>query len=116
MGIRASLALQGNIGNLSSHSTTGDMFIRFDRKHYFYPDLPQGYQITQKEFPLMKDGILKYYNRHNTESTINIERIQIEQDSARSFHDFEEFSGIDYNRAGCALLEIGTVSNPLITL
>lgn len=61
----------------------------------------------------MQNGVLRYYNRLNQESTIGIERIQIEQDSAKSFHDFEDYSGIDYNRAGVALLEI--VTRPDIT-
>ena len=57
----------------------------------------------------MRDGYLRYFNRLNEESKISIQRIQIEQDSAKSFHDFEDFSGIDYNRAGVALLEIVTL-------
>ena len=61
----------------------------------------------------MKDGYLRYFNRMNEETKINLQRIQIEQDSAKSFHDFEEYSGIDYNRAGVALLEI--VTYPEIT-
>ena len=59
----------------------------------------------------MRDGFLRYFNRFDKEDKINIERIQIEQDSARSFHDFKDYSGIDYNRAGCALLEIGKLKN-----
>lgn len=82
--------------------------IRFDRKHYFYPDMPQGYQITQKEHPIMENGTLKFFNRLKKETSIEIDRIQIEQDSAKSFHDFQNYSGIDYNRAGSALLEIVT--------
>lgn len=52
---------------------------------------------------------MRYFNRLNEEQIINIDRIQIEQDSAKSFHDFENFSGLDYNRAGVALLEIVTL-------
>lgn len=103
LALKASLALNGKIDKINGYH------IRFDRKHYFYSDLPQGYQITQKEFPIMQNGFLRYYNRFNQEQKIGIERIQIEQDSARSFHDFKEYSGIDYNRAGAALLEIVTL-------
>lgn len=63
----------------------------------------------------MENGYLKFYNRFNEETKIGIERIQIEQDSAKSFHDFNNYSGIDYNRAGAALLEIVTfpeISHP----
>lgn len=56
----------------------------------------------------MRNGYLRFFNRHDEEAKIGIDRIQIEQDSARSFHDFKYYSGIDYNRAGSALLEIVT--------
>ncbi|CAI2359841.1 unnamed protein product [Moneuplotes crassus] len=100
--LKASLALKGDINKKDGYE------IRFDRKHYFYPDMPQGYQITQKEHPIMENGYLRFYNRLKKEDKIGIERIQIEQDSAKSFHDFHNYSGIDYNRAGSALLEIVT--------
>jgi aspartyl-tRNA(Asn)/glutamyl-tRNA(Gln) amidotransferase subunit B len=61
----------------------------------------------------MRNGYLRFFNRHDEETKIGIDRIQIEQDSARSFHDFKYYSGIDYNRAGSALLEI--VTYPEIT-
>jgi len=96
--IRMSLALNGHI----------PPFIKFDRKHYFYADLPQGYQITQKDHPIMSEGQLNFFNRFSEQQTLAIERIQIEQDSAKSFHDDVDFSYIDYNRAGMPLLEIVT--------
>ena len=70
--------------------------------------MPQGYQITQKDHPIMENGYLRYFDRFDRESKIRIDRIQMEQDSAKSFHDFSYYSGIDYNRAGAALLEIVT--------
>lgn len=98
LAIKASLALNGNINRR----------IKFDRKHYYYSDLPQGYQITQKNHPIMEGGKLKFFDRFNQERDLSIQRIQIEQDSAKSFHDFEHYTLIDYNRVGMPLLEIVT--------
>ncbi|CDW85381.1 aspartyl glutamyl-trna amidotransferase subunit b [Stylonychia lemnae] len=98
LAIKASLALKGKINHQ----------IKFDRKHYFYSDLPQGYQITQKDHPIMERGKLYYFDRLNQQKSLTIQRIQIEQDSAKSFHDFDNYALIDYNRAGMPLLEIVT--------
>ena len=82
----------------------------FDRKNYFYPDLPQGYQISQFEFPIIGKGSLSI-NIDGNEKVIGITRIHLEQDAGKSIHDQEvNNSFIDLNRSGCALMEI--VSEP----
>ena len=83
----------------------------FDRKNYFYPDLPKGYQISQLEFPTVGRGSLKIQLEDGSEKTIAITRAHIEEDAGKSLHeDFQGMSGIDLNRAGTPLLEI--VSDP----
>lgn len=78
-------------------------YTEFDRKNYFYPDIPKGYQISQYEFPLVKGGIL---------SGVAITRIHLEEDTARSQHDKGEGSIVDFNRAGVPLMEL--VTEPVI--
>jgi len=82
----------------------------FDRKNYFYPDLPKGYQISQFQLPIVHNGYLDIrYN--NTVKRIGITRAHLEEDAGKSLHeDFHGYTGIDLNRAGTALLEI--VSEP----
>ena len=80
-------------------------YTEFDRKNYFYPDLPKGYQISQYEFPLVSGGSL---------AGVQITRVHLEEDTASSMHD--EASGettIDFNRAGLPLMEL--VTEPVIT-
>ncbi len=85
----------------------------FDRKNYFYPDLPKGYQITQYETPIGKDGYLTIFDESGKAKRIGIERIHMEEDTAKMLHDFEnKITFIDYNRAGIPLVEI--VSMPQI--
>lgn len=81
----------------------------FSRKNYFYPDLPQGYQITQDKFPIIGNGSVSIDLSDGTTKEIGIERIHIEQDAAKSIHDIDpKKSFIDYNRAGVGLMEIVT--------
>ena len=76
----------------------------FDRKNYFYSDLPKGYQITQKRRPIGKSGSLTI-NTSNGIKTIRLERLQIEEDACKQIH-YKDYTLIDYNRAGIPLLEI----------
>lgn len=81
----------------------------FSRKNYFYPDLPQGYQITQDKFPLIGNGSVTIDLPDGSTKEIGIERIHIEQDAAKSIHDIDpKKSFVDYNRAGVGLMEIVT--------
>lgn len=83
----------------------------FDRKNYFYPDLPKGYQISQFNFPIVKKGILQIDLEDGSTKTINITRAHLEEDAGKSLHEeFKNQTGIDLNRAGIPLLEI--VSEP----
>ena len=82
----------------------------FDRKNYFYPDLPKGYQISQLAKPIVEGGALTI-QVGDSERTINLTRAHLEEDAGKSLHeDFHGMSGIDLNRAGTPLLEI--VSEP----
>ncbi|MAI28983.1 MAG: Asp-tRNA(Asn)/Glu-tRNA(Gln) amidotransferase GatCAB subunit B [Rickettsiales bacterium] len=82
----------------------------FDRKNYFYPDLPQGYQISQFEHPIVGNGFLVIETEEG-QKKIRITRIHLEQDAGKSIHDQDhKNSFIDLNRSGCALMEI--VSEP----
>jgi aspartyl-tRNA(Asn)/glutamyl-tRNA(Gln) amidotransferase subunit B len=88
-----------------------NLWSRFDRKNYFYPDLPQGYQISQYKDPIVGEGALEVELDDGETITIRIERIHLEQDAGKSIHDLspsETF--VDLNRAGVALMEI--VSRP----
>ncbi|CAK5060765.1 unnamed protein product [Meloidogyne enterolobii] len=90
-------------------------FCRFDRKHYLYPDLPLGYQITQKANPIAKNGYFNFYVNSTDEEddsvyyqkSVGIEQIQLEMDSGKSIRH-GNLDLIDLNRAGIALIEIVT--------
>ena len=83
----------------------------FDRKNYFYPDLPKGYQISQFEKPIVGPGRVLISLEDGTKKTINVTRAHLEEDAGKSVHDaFDGMTGIDLNRAGTPLLEI--VSEP----
>ena len=83
----------------------------FDRKNYFYADLPQGYQISQYKYPIVGEGSLKITDANGEDKVIGIERIHLEQDAGKSLHDqHPSKSFIDLNRTGVALMEI--VSKP----
>ena len=101
--IRFGLATGAEINQTSS----------FDRKNYFYPDLPKGYQITQMTKPIVEKGSIKIFV-DDSEKIINITRAHLEEDAGKSIHDlFEGETGVDLNRAGTPLLEI--VSEPEIS-
>ncbi len=78
-------------------------FTEFDRKNYFYPDIPKAYQISQYAYPFVTGGIL---------SGVEITRVHLEEDTARSLHDKGDFSLVDFNRAGVPLMEL--VTEPVI--
>ncbi len=83
----------------------------FDRKHYFYADLPTGYQITQQFHPIVSDGYLEILTDDGELKKIRIEKLHVEQDAGKLTHDLSpNKSMVDFNRAGVALMEI--VSKP----
>jgi len=101
--IRFGLATKAEINQVSM----------FDRKNYFYPDLPKGYQITQMEKPIVGMGSITI-DVDGEEKLINITRAHLEEDAGKSIHDlFDGETGVDLNRAGTPLLEI--VSEPEIS-
>ena len=101
MGVKFGLALDAEIG----------MYSVFDRKNYFYPDSPKGYQTTQMDFPIVGKGSLTVDLEDGTKKVIGVTRAHLEEDAGKSLHeDFQGMTGIDLNRAGTPLLEI--VSEP----
>lgn len=91
--LRLGVALEGDLAN----------YTQFDRKHYFYPDMPKGYQISQHMFPLVSNATL---------NNIEITRIHLEEDTARSEYNEEGSTLLDFNRSGVPLLEL--VTEPVI--
>jgi aspartyl-tRNA(Asn)/glutamyl-tRNA(Gln) amidotransferase subunit B len=101
LGVRFGLAIDAEIGMKSA----------FDRKNYFYPDLPKGYQTTQMDYPIVGVGHVDIELEDGTTKRIGVTRAHLEEDAGKSLHeDFDGQSGIDLNRAGTPLLEI--VSEP----
>ena len=99
--VRSGLGLKAQI-NLRS---------AFDRKNYFYPDLPQGYQISQLYHPIVGEGEVLVEMGPGVARLVRIERIHLEQDAGKSIHDMDPtMSFVDFNRTGVALMEI--VSRP----
>ncbi|MFM1769764.1 MAG: Aspartyl/glutamyl-tRNA(Asn/Gln) amidotransferase subunit [Verrucomicrobiota bacterium] len=84
---------------------------KFDRKNYFYPDVPKNYQLTQYDQPSTRQGLLEFEHGGGT-ARVRITRAHLEEDVGKNFH-FERQSGVDFNRAGVPLLEI--VSEPDLT-
>src|SRR4051795_3384402 len=83
----------------------------FDRKNYFYPDSPQGYQISQYKQPIVGEGVVTAQTDEGETFTVGVERLHLEQDAGKSLHDqHSDMSAIDLNRSGVALMEI--VSKP----
>jgi aspartyl-tRNA(Asn)/glutamyl-tRNA(Gln) amidotransferase subunit B len=91
--IKIGYAVKGNIAD----------FTEWDRKNYFYPDIPKGYQISQYKYPLVSGGSI---------SDIDLTRIHLEEDTAQSTHDIHEKSLVNFNRAGVPLMEL--VTEPVI--
>lgn len=88
-----------------------NLWSRFDRKNYFYPDLPQGYQISQYKDPIVGEGEIEVELDGGETIVVGIERLHLEQDAGKSIHDLSpKESYVDLNRAGVALMEI--VSRP----
>jgi aspartyl-tRNA(Asn)/glutamyl-tRNA(Gln) amidotransferase subunit B len=84
---------------------------RFDRKNYFYPDLPQGYQISQFQMPVVGEGLVSVEPDQGQPFEVGIERLHLEQDAGKSIHDQDPtLTLVDLNRSGVALMEI--VSKP----
>lgn len=81
----------------------------FDRKNYFYSDLPKGYQITQNDHPIGSNGVIKITLSDGTVKQIGVERAHLEEDTAKQLH-FPKYTLVDYNRCGTPLIEI--VSKP----
>jgi aspartyl-tRNA(Asn)/glutamyl-tRNA(Gln) amidotransferase subunit B len=81
----------------------------FDRKNYFYPDLPKGYQLTQDRTPICKGGEITVTTQDGNSESVLLNRIHLEEDAGKSFHpENEPESLVDFNRAGVALIEIVT--------
>lgn len=80
----------------------------FDRKNYFYPDLPKGYQITQDRTPVCKGGFVTIKTKEGGERSVALNRIHLEEDAGKSIHQDGIDTRIDLNRAGVALIEIVT--------
>ena len=96
---------QGIKFGLATNAKIAETMI-FDRKNYFYPDLPKGYQITQLHYPIVRDGIVEVNGKK-----IRIHQAHLEEDAGKSIHDkYDDKSVIDLNRSGVPLLEI--VSEP----
>lgn len=96
--LRVGTALHGTIANIT----------KFDRKNYFYPDIPKGYQISQYDKPLVRDAALQCYVG-SAKKTFAIHRIHIEEDTGRLQHgENKSYSLVDYNRAGVPLMELVT--------
>ena len=102
MAILFAISINSNIASI----------VKFDRKNYFYPDLPKGYQITQTGYPIALNGYLNIISENGIIKKIGIIRSNLEEDSGKLFHEKNKYTGIDFNRSGIPLLEV--VSKPEI--
>ena len=101
-------ALEYAIKTALALNCTINSYIKFDRKNYFYPDLPKGYQISQFDFPIGYNGKLTFQT-DNSEKTVRIHRAHLEEDAGKLIHDSaNKCSLVDYNRTGTPLMEIVT--------
>jgi aspartyl-tRNA(Asn)/glutamyl-tRNA(Gln) amidotransferase subunit B len=91
--LKVGIALDGELSD----------FTEFDRKNYFYPDIPKGYQISQYKYPLVSGGTLQ---------GVKITRVHLEEDTGKNLHETGDYSLVDYNRAGVPLMEL--VTEPVI--
>ena len=98
-GIKLALALDSEINKLNS----------FDRKHYFYADLPKAYQITQDRIPICRGGALEITLGNGEKKKVRIHHVHMEEDAGKTIHDYDpNYSMVDLNRAGTPLLELVT--------
>ena len=103
MGMKLGITLEGTINRN----------LIFDRKNYFYPDLPKGYQITQDATPICKGGIVKIRSDNSPHFDVELTKIHLEEDAGKSIHVQDtNFTNVDLNRSGVPLLEI--VTEPII--
>lgn len=114
--VNESAVYKALLAGLALNSTV-NLFSRFDRKSYFYPDLPKGYQISQQAYPLCSDGHLKVEVKDDTKTSyqkhVRIKRLHLEEDAGKLLHSENRAlleSYVDLNRAGTALIEV--VSQP----
>ena len=97
--IEFGLAIEANVSPI----------VQFDRKSFFYPDLPKGYQICQYHNPLLIDGVIKIPKEESGYTEVDISSAHLEEDAGKSIHGIiDEYTGIDHNRVGTPLLEIVT--------
>lgn len=82
--------------------------LAFDRKNYFYPDLPKGYQLTQNRLPIGRNGYVSVRLKEGHSKRVRLANIHLEEDSGKSIHDAGGFTLVDYNRAGMPLIELVT--------
>ncbi len=102
LGVMVGLALHGRI----------DEYSKFDRKHYFYPDLPKGYQISQYDEPIMQEGYVEIILNGEVKKVL-LQRAHLEEDAGKNIHpEGLDYSLVNYNRAGAPLLEM--VTHPVI--
>ncbi|MGL4986722.1 MAG: Asp-tRNA(Asn)/Glu-tRNA(Gln) amidotransferase subunit GatB, partial [Treponemataceae bacterium] len=97
------------LGAVAGHALNCEIssYTKFDRKHYYYPDLVKGYQITQYDLPLCTNGFV-HLASDSGEKKVRIERIHLEEDVGKSLHIEGNYSYIDFNRSGTPLIEIVT--------